>query len=384
MINTPFEITITAVDVDGNTLTEYNGTVALSYNYGTIDPSSVTLTDGVATLNITVDTVGYDGLVTASSSSVNSVMDISNAFDVLGECSTNPLDPTTATSTSSGGSSSVTVTTSDSACTWTAASNASWITVNSGASGTGSGTVGYTVSANTGIARSGTITVAGQTFTVQQDDGCTYSIDPTSVSSVSSSGATSSVTVTPSDSACTWTAASNASWITVNSGASGTGSGTIGYTVSANSGASRTGTLTIAGETFTVTQSNGCTYSISPTSVSSVSSSGATSSVTVTPSDSACTWTAASNASWITVDSGSSGTGSGTVGYTVSANTGIARSGTLTIAGETFTVTQSNGCTYSIDPTSVSSVSSSGATSSVPLHRQTALARGLLRRTLRG
>ena len=56
---------------------------------------------------------------------------------------------------------------------------------------------------------------------------------------------------------CAWTAKSNVSWITLAAGAaSGTGSKAIGYTVAANtSAASRTGTLTVAGKTFTVTQS---------------------------------------------------------------------------------------------------------------------------------
>jgi hypothetical protein len=54
---------------------------------------------------------------------------------------------------------------------------------------------------------------------------------------------------------CAWTAVSNATWITVTSGAAGTGNGTVGFSAAANTGAARTGTLTIAGQTFTVTQS---------------------------------------------------------------------------------------------------------------------------------
>jgi hypothetical protein len=40
----------------------------------------------------------------------------------------------------------------------------------------------------------------------------------------------------------------------VTGGASGTGGGTVTYSVAANSGATRVGTLTIAGITYTVTQ----------------------------------------------------------------------------------------------------------------------------------
>jgi hypothetical protein len=51
-----------------------------------------------------------------------------------------------------------------------------------------------------------------------------------------------------------WQTISNASWIHIISGASGTGNGTVSYTVDANAGAARTGTMTIGGQTFTVTQ----------------------------------------------------------------------------------------------------------------------------------
>ncbi len=69
--------------------------------------------------------------------------------------------------TSSGGSGSFNVTASG-GCTWTAVSSNTWITITGGASGTDSGTVSITVAANTGSARTGTITVGGQTFTVNQ------------------------------------------------------------------------------------------------------------------------------------------------------------------------------------------------------------------------
>jgi len=58
-------------------------------------------------------------------------------------------------------------------------------------------------------------------------------------------------------SGCFWTAVSNDSWIIIQSGASGSGPGTVTYRVTLNTGAgARTGTLTIAGRTFTVVQDN--------------------------------------------------------------------------------------------------------------------------------
>ncbi len=83
-----------------------------------------------------------------------------------------------------------------------------------------------------------------------------------------------------------------------------------------------------------------CSYTLSST-CKSFNSEGGTDSVSVTATASDCDWTAASNDSWITIDSGSSGIGNGTVSYSVSSNTGTnSRTGTITIAGETFTVTQ--------------------------------------------
>ena len=54
-------------------------------------------------------------------------------------------------------------------CAWTATSHESWITITSGASGSGNGTVRFNVADNSGKKRTGTLTIAGQTFTVEQD-----------------------------------------------------------------------------------------------------------------------------------------------------------------------------------------------------------------------
>jgi ABC-type molybdate transport system ATPase subunit len=56
-------------------------------------------------------------------------------------------------------------------------------------------------------------------------------------------------------------------------------------------------------------------------------------------SGTSCAWTAVSNASWITVTAGASGSGIGAVTLTVAATT-TARTGTLTVAGRTVTVTE--------------------------------------------
>jgi hypothetical protein len=56
---------------------------------------------------------------------------------------------------------------------------------------------------------------------------------------------------------CAWTASSNAAWITITSGASGNGNGSVAFSVTQNTGKKdRTDTLTIAGRTFTIKQKN--------------------------------------------------------------------------------------------------------------------------------
>ena len=82
-----------------------------------------------------------------------------------------------------------------------------------------------------------------------------------------------------------------------------------------------------------------CSYSLSANN-QSFSSSGGPGSVNVATT-SGCAWTAVSNADFVSITSGASGTGNGAVSYTVAANTSTARSGTATIAGKTYTVNQS-------------------------------------------
>jgi hypothetical protein len=134
--------------------------------------------------------------------------------------------------------------------------------------------------------------------------------------------------------------------------------------VAANTtGGTRTGTLMVAGQTITVTQASGsCTYAVSPTNVS-VPSTGSNNSISVI-TGSGCAWTAASAASWIAITSAASMSGLGSVDYSVAANpTGGSRTGTLTVAGQTVTITQAGsapGCTYTVAPTTVSVPSTAG------------------------
>lgn len=82
-----------------------------------------------------------------------------------------------------------------------------------------------------------------------------------------------------------------------------------------------------------------CSYSISPPSVSGTAAGGV-GTVTVTAA-AGCPWTAASNVPFVTITGGATGLGSGTLSYQVGVNTTpSSRSGTITIAGQVFSVSQ--------------------------------------------
>jgi hypothetical protein len=83
--------------------------------------------------------------------------------------------------------------------------------------------------------------------------GCSYTIDPTTAS-VPYTGGTGTIAVT-TQAGCEWTATSNVDWVTVTSGGSGTGSGTVGYSVDHNPSVyERTGKIQGSNKVFTITQ----------------------------------------------------------------------------------------------------------------------------------
>jgi uncharacterized protein (TIGR03437 family) len=171
--------------------------------------------------------------------------------------------------------------------------------------------------------------------------GCDYLIQPDR-QTVPASGTSAGLVLVTTGTGCPVTATSNVSWITIDT----TGASAVSFSVAPNTSPSpRIGIITISGRTFTVTQegAEACTYTISPTSTN-VAASGGSGSISVGASASACAWTAASNNGWISISSGSSGTGSSSVNYSVSANTDtVTRTGSLTVAGKTFTVSQAAG-----------------------------------------
>jgi len=307
--------------------------------------------------------VNYEARVSAVGPGGTVDSTTSNPFSYSAPCAPG-ITPTNRTVGAGAATGSVTVTVA-AACAWSAVSNAGWITVTSGASGSGNGTVNYSVAANASTSqRVGTVTIAGIAFTVTQSGvNCSWTVSPMTAS-IGSSGGNGSTSVT-SPAGCPWTAVSSATpWLTVTGGASGSGNGTVSYSVAANpDGLTRQGTLTIGGQAFIVDQAAApCTYSISP-GTANVGAAGATSSTTVTAPD-GCAWTAVSSApSWLAVIVGANGNGDGTVTFAADVNTQTqSRQGTITIGGRTLTVTQAAAaCAYSIAPGSISIASGAAA-----------------------
>ena len=165
---------------------------------------------------------------------------------------------------------------------------------------------------------------------------CMYSLSPAG-QGFGAQGGVSSFTVNTGPS-CSWSPAPSANWITIlPSGSKGTGK--VNYAIAANGGGSRTGTITVAGQNYNIDQQAfSCSYSINPSATSFGNTGGAANVVVTAPAG--CSWNATSNAPWMTLSTGS-GTGSRSVVVTASANPGGARSGTVTIAGQTFSATQS-------------------------------------------
>jgi hypothetical protein len=94
--------------------------------------------------------------------------------------------------------------------------------------------------------------------------GCTFTLGSKSANEPASLGFDSVVVTTGAT--CVWSASSSASWLTITAGAFSFGSGDLAFSFTANTaGTPRAATLTIAGQTFTVTQAAGTvtTYTVS-------------------------------------------------------------------------------------------------------------------------
>ena len=161
------------------------------------------------------------------------------------------------------------------ACRWSASADAPWVTV-APPSGSGNGVVQATVQPNPAGIRSATLTVAGQSRPLTQSarssppppvpapnppppgpappgPSCTFQLSPQQ-REFGANGGTGALDVSAPN-GCAWSAASSESWLSITSGASGTGNGRIRYLVAPNvTQNSREATINVNGAVHRVSQ----------------------------------------------------------------------------------------------------------------------------------
>jgi len=211
------------------------------------------LYDASATTTLTYPTTlsGWQNTNFAPMPGYNTVTTVYNFVS-----STLAVTPATRDVTSAAGSTTFSVTSTTS---WAVTESVSWLSV-APMNGTNNGTLTVTYDANTGTARSGSITVSATglpsvVVTVNQAAPALYlTVTPSNRGVTSASGSTTFDV----SSNTSWTAADNVTWLATTT--SGSNNGTITATYSANSGVQRIGTITVTGSgvtpatTVTVTQ----------------------------------------------------------------------------------------------------------------------------------
>lgn len=277
----------------------------------------------------------------------------------------------TLSTTASQSTSSATITSN---VAWTASSNQAWVTLQQ-TSGSGNGTLSFTISTNTTTsARSAIITISGGGITrtiliVQSGAAASLTVSPVAFAPSSAGISNFPVAVTAN---VAWTVSSNQAWATV-SPSSGTNNGTFALTVAANAATTqRTATLTISGggitQTITITQAGASVTNTLNTNISQINA-GAVSAVNgaypviVTAN---VAWTASSNQPWATV-SPTSGTGNANVTIQVQTNmTTQQRTAVVTFVGggitKTVTVIQA-GATSALAAPTITFITVLGTTS---------------------
>lgn len=143
---------------------------------------------------------------------------------------------------------------------------------------------------------------------------------------------------------CTWSVTLPVDWVAVNGARAGNGDATLAFTVASNPvPAARSADLVVEDVRLGVTQAAAaCTYRLNRTG-DSIGAAGGMLGVDITTLT-GCTWSTSSSSSWLSV-SRATGQSSGTVTIGVEANTGAARTGSVTLGGVTFTVDQAAGVT---------------------------------------
>jgi uncharacterized protein (TIGR03437 family) len=153
------------------------GTTLLGSNSNTSLVPGASFTWGGPTLTIPAGTpagsyyigilVNNTGSVTESNTNNNYV---STPLTVTGATCSYSFQPTSGTFSAAGGAGSFSVSVAT-GCSWTPSATTTWIHITPVASGSGNGTVGYSVDPNNSGVRTGGILVGGQTFVVNQSAG---------------------------------------------------------------------------------------------------------------------------------------------------------------------------------------------------------------------
>lgn len=259
------------------------------------------------------------------------------------------ISPVSHTSPAAGDTYTISVTSNGA---WSASSDQSWASV-SPASGSNNGTVTVTVAANTSTSgRTATVTIGGQTHSLTQSGATPFvTLTPTSHTSPAT-GESYTISVTSNTA---WSVSSNQTWATV-SPASGSNNGSVTVTVAANTSTSgRTASITIGGQTHSLTQS-GATPFVTLTPASHTSPATGESYAISVASNTA--WSASSDQTWATV-SPASGSSNGSVTITVAPNASTSsRTATITIGGQTHSLTEAGAAAFvTLAPTSHTSPS---------------------------
>jgi hypothetical protein len=170
-------------------------------------------------------------------------------------------------------------------------------------------------------------------------DKCQVSVSSVPSSFAATGGQGSLTIATERD--CTWSIKAEAPWVSLGAEAAGQGEASIPYTVAPNPVPSaRNVAIVVGAASVSVSQAAApCIFALSRPG-EAIAAAGGRLSVGVSTIN-GCTWSAASTANWISVASGSSGNGNGTVALAIAPNTGAERVGQATVAGRNYTVTQS-------------------------------------------
>jgi hypothetical protein len=205
-------------------------------------------------------------------------------------------------------------------CDWSVDNANRWINILSGTNASGSATVTYRVEANPSLnPRSGTLLIAGETFLVTQAGfTCVFRLSPTNRNH-GYGASTGLVSVTTSN-GCLWTVVNTNDWVTITTPTSGDGNGSFGYAITENIIPSeRSGVIVISGQAFNLRQlAASCTVQLSP--ASRAHGQGATTGSVIVDTLQGCGWTASTTNDWITILSGTNGSGSNLLTYAITAN----------------------------------------------------------------